>query len=110
MEHKRVGMLPAPDFGRQLSRGRFQRVLRYWARGLPAERAKIKQKPCTQIDPWVKGFNAAREREIVPGSSITPDESMFEWKGKSGFGGLPHQSYIHQTETGTFGYRKEDSV
>ena len=91
---KRVGMLPAPDFGRQLSRDRFQRVLRYWARGLPTERQKIKENPWAQIDPWVKGFNAAREREIKPGSCVTPDESMFEWKGKSGFGGLPHQSYI----------------
>jgi hypothetical protein len=91
---KKVGMLPAPDFGRQLSRDRFQRVLRYWSRGLPAERQKIKDNPWAQIDPWVKGFNAARLREIKPGSCVTPDESMFEWKGKSGFGGLPHQSYI----------------
>jgi hypothetical protein len=91
---KRVGMLPAPDFGRQLSQDRFQRVLRYWARGLPEERQKIRDNPWAQVDPWVKGFNAAREREIKPGSCITPDESMFEWKGKSGFGGLPHLAYI----------------
>ena len=91
---KRVGMLPPPDFGRQLSHDRFQRVLRYWARGLLEERQKLKENPWAQIDPWVKGFNAAREREIVPGSSITPDESIFEWKDKNGFGGLPHQSYI----------------
>jgi hypothetical protein len=33
-------------------------------------------------------------REIKPGSCLTPDEMMFEWKGKSGFSGLPHLSYI----------------
>jgi hypothetical protein len=42
----------------------------------------------------VKSFNEARMREIKPGSCLTPDEMMFEWKGKSGFGGLPHLSYI----------------
>ena len=51
---KRVGMMPAPDFGRQLSHDRFQRVLRYWARGLPEEREKVKQNPWAQTDPWVK--------------------------------------------------------
>jgi hypothetical protein len=91
---KKVGMLPAPDFGRQLSNDRFRRVVRYWARGLPEERDKLKRNPWAQIDPWVKGFNEARNREIKPGSSVTPDESMFEWKGKSGFGGLPHLSLI----------------
>ena len=91
---KRMGMLPAPDFGRQLSNDRFRRVLRYWARGLPVERDKLKSNPWAQIDPWVKGFNEARKREIKPGSCVTPDESMYEWKGKSGFGGLPHMSLI----------------
>ena len=86
--------MPAPDFGRQLSRDRFQRVLRYWARGIPADRDKLKLNPWAVIDPWVKGFNAARLREIKIGSCLTPDEMMFEWKGKSGFGGLPHMSYI----------------
>jgi hypothetical protein len=91
---KRVGMMPAPDFGRQLSHDRFKRVLRYWARGIPAEREKLKQNPWAEVDPWVKGFNAARKREINVGSCITPDEMMFAWKGKSGFGGLPHLSFI----------------
>jgi hypothetical protein len=87
-------MMPAPDFGRQLSQDRFQRVLRYWARGLPAEREKLRLNPWAQIDPWVDGFNAAWLREVKPGSCLTPDESMFEWQGKSGHGGLPHLSYI----------------
>ena len=33
-------------------------------------------------------------KEIKPGSCLTPDEMMFEWKGESGFGGLPLLSYI----------------
>ena len=46
------------------------------------------------MDSWVKGFNEARLREIVAGSCVTPDEMMLEWKGKAGFGGLPHLSFI----------------
>ena len=91
---KRVGMMPPPDFGRQLSLDRFQRIQRYWGRGLPEERRALKQNPWAQIDPWVRGFNAARLREIKVGSCLTPDEMMFEWRGKSGYGGLPHMSYI----------------
>jgi hypothetical protein len=87
-------MMSAPDFGRQLSFDRFSRVLRYWARGFPADREKPRLNPWAVIDPWVKGFNASRLRELKVGSCITPDEMMFEWKGKSGFGGLPHMSYI----------------
>ncbi len=78
--------MPAPDFGRQLSHDRFKRVLRYLARGIP-EREKLKQNPWAEVDPWVKGCNAARKREIKVGFCITPDEMMFEWKGKSGLGG-----------------------
>ena len=91
---KKVGMMPAPDFGRQLSFDRFQRILRYWARGMAWQRNKLRLNPWAQIDNWVKGFNEARLREIKIGSCVTPDEMMLEWKGKSGFGGLPHLSYI----------------
>jgi hypothetical protein len=87
-------MMRPPDFGRQLSLDRFQRILRYWGRGLPEERRKLKQNPWAQIDPWVRGLNAARLREIKVDSCLTPDEMMFEWRGESGYGGLPHMSYI----------------
>jgi hypothetical protein len=70
---KRVGIMPEPDFGRQLSQDRFQRVLRYWARGFPEQRGKLRINPWAQIDNWVKGFNAARLREMKIGSCITPD-------------------------------------
>ena len=91
---QRVGLMPPPDFGRQLSRDRFQRILRYWGRGLEEERGNLKDNPWAVIDPWIKGFNASRRREINPGTLLTPDEMMMEWRGKSGFGGLPHLSYI----------------
>jgi len=87
-------MMPGPDFGRQLSHDRFERIIRYWSRGLPMEREKLRLNPWAQIDPWVQGFNDARMREVKPGSCLTPDEMMLEWKGKSGHGGLPHLSYI----------------
>jgi hypothetical protein len=88
------GMMPAPDFGRVLSRDRFKKIVRYWSRGLQSERDNLKNRPWAQVDRWVKGFNASRLREICPGSSLTPDEMMLEWKGKSGNGGLPHLSFI----------------
>jgi hypothetical protein len=62
-------------------------LLGTWAVGL-------RLNPWATIDPWVDGFNEARFREILPGSLLTPDEMMMEWTGKSGFGGLPHLSYI----------------
>jgi hypothetical protein len=86
--------MPGPDFGRQLSHDRFERVVRYWSRGLPMEREQMRLNPWAQIDPWVQGFNDARLREVKPGSCLTPDEMMLEWKGKSGHGGLPHLSFI----------------
>jgi hypothetical protein len=46
------------------------------------------------VDRWVKGFNASTLREMSTGSSLTPDEMLLEWKGKSGNGGLPHLSFI----------------
>jgi hypothetical protein len=91
---QRVGLMPPPDFGRFLSQDRFSRILRYWARGRQDERDKLRDNVWAQIDPWVSGFNAARPREIRPGTLLTPDEMMMEWRGKSGFGGLPHLSYI----------------
>ena len=88
------GFMPPPDFGRVLSRDRFKRILRYWARGTTEDKEQLRANPWAQVDKWVRGFNAARLREIVPGSSLTPDEMMLEWKGKSGHGGLPHLSFI----------------
>ncbi len=78
------GMMPAPDFGRVLSRDRFKRIVRYWSRGLMTDRENLRGRPWAQVDRWVKGFNAARLRGVSPGSSLTPDEMMLEWKGKSG--------------------------
>jgi hypothetical protein len=88
------GLMPPPDFGKHLSRDRFKRICRYWARGLKRERDRLRDNPWAQVDSWVKGFNEARLREIVAGSCVTPDEMMLEWKGKAGFGGLPHLSFI----------------
>jgi hypothetical protein len=88
------GLMPPPDFGKHLSRDRFKRICRYWARGLKKERDRLRDNPWAQVDSWVKGFNDARLREIVAGSCVTPDEMMLEWKGKAGYGGLPHLSFI----------------
>jgi hypothetical protein len=87
-------LMPAPGFGRLMSRDKFRRILRYWARGTQEDKDQLRTNPWTQVDKWVRGFNHARQREICPGSSLTPDEMMLEWKGKSGHGGLPHLSFI----------------
>jgi hypothetical protein len=89
-----LGLMPPPDFGKHLSRDRFKRICRYWARGLEQERDRLRDNPWAQVDSWVKGFNEARLREILPRSCVTPDEMMLEWKGKAGYGGLPHLSFI----------------
>ena len=88
------GLMPAPDFGRLMSRHKFKRILRYWARGTQEDKDQLRTNPWAQVDKWVRGFNHARLREICPGSNLTPDEMMLEWKGKSGHGGLPHLSFI----------------
>ena len=91
---KTMGLMPPPDFGKHLSRDKFKRIIRYWSRGLKAERDRLRLNPWAQVDSWVKGYNEARLREIRPGTCLTPDEMMLEWKGKAGFGGLPHLSFI----------------
>jgi hypothetical protein len=58
------------------------------------DQENLRVRPWVQVDRWVKRFNAARLREVSPGSSLTLDDMMLEWKGKSGNGGLPHLSFI----------------
>ncbi len=41
---QRVGLMPPPDFGRFLSRDRFMRILRYWARVRQEERDKLRDR------------------------------------------------------------------
>ena len=88
-------MLAPPDFGRVLSYDRFQRILRYLARG-PAETEVLKE-----TDPWaeirwmVDGFNTTRKNAFKCGWIVTPDESMIQWTGASGPPiGMPHMSFV----------------
>jgi hypothetical protein len=48
------------------------------------------------VDYFIDGHNAARKRELRPGSRLTPDESMVSWTGNSGPGGIPHLSFIRR--------------
>jgi hypothetical protein len=93
-------MLAPPDFGRVLSSDRFQRVLRYLARG-PTGTETVKQ-----TDPWaevrwlVDGFNSVRKQQFKCGWIVTPDESMIQWTGASGPpNGMPHMSYVPRKPT-----------
>ena len=90
----RKGMMPAPDFGLYLSRDRFKRVLRYWARGPRGTKAKLKDNPWEEVDYWVRAFNKCRKEELEVGTNLTPDEMMFAWRGKKGNGGIPHLSFL----------------
>ena len=47
---QRVGLMPAPDFGRFLSKDRFKRILRCWSRGLSEEREVLRLNPWATID------------------------------------------------------------
>jgi hypothetical protein len=71
-------MLKPPDFGLYLSKERFQRILRYWARGPDGTTEKLRENPWEEVDVWIRGFNKNRKREIILGTDVTPDEMMFE--------------------------------
>jgi hypothetical protein len=87
-------MMPAPDFGLFLSRDRFRKILRYWARGPVGTEDKLKENPWEEVDYWVRAFNKCRRDEIEAGTNVTPDEMMFAWRGKKGNGGIPHLSFL----------------
>ena len=91
---KRKGMMPAPDFGLYLSRDRFKKILRYWARGPEGTSEKLRNNPWEEVDYWVRAFNKIRREEIEVGTNVTPDEMMFAWRGKKGNGGIPHLSLL----------------
>jgi hypothetical protein len=93
---KRKGMLKPPDFGLYLSKDRFGRILRYWARGPDGTTEKLRENPWEEVDVWIRGFNKNRKREIILGTDVTPDEMMFEWTGNEGPGGIPHKSFIER--------------
>jgi hypothetical protein len=50
-------MMPAPDFGLFLSRDRFKKILRYWARGPEGTSEKLTDNPWEEVDYWVRAFN-----------------------------------------------------
>jgi hypothetical protein len=53
---KKKGMMPPPDFGLYLSRDRFRKILRYWARGPEGTEEKLKDNPWEEVDYWVRAF------------------------------------------------------
>lgn len=79
---------------RYISRDRFDRVLRYWARGPLGCEDALTEAPWSEVDWIIDGHNAARRKQFRPGSRLTPDESMVSWTGNSGPNGMPHLSYI----------------
>ena len=88
------GLRPAPDFGKYISRDRFDRVRRYLSRGPEGAKENLTEDPWAQVRWLIDGFNDCRRREVRCGASINPDESMWAWTGKSGVGGLPHLSFV----------------
>jgi hypothetical protein len=79
-----------------LSRDRFKRILRYWARGPRGTSEKLKNNPWEEVDYWVRAFNKSRKDELEVGTNVTPDEMMFAWRGKKGNGGIPHLSFLQR--------------
>jgi hypothetical protein len=89
-------MMPGPDFGLYLSQSRFEKIMRYLAYGPDGTPEKLVEKPWEEVDYWVRAFNKNRKEELVVGTDLTPDESMFAWKGKKGNGGIPHLSFVER--------------
>ena len=88
-------MLAPPDFGRVLSYDRFQRILRYLARGPDGTEALKEADPWAEIRWMVDGFNNTRRIAFKCGWIVTPDESMIQWTGASGPPiGMPHMSFV----------------
>ena len=109
-------LLPSMDLGRFMPRDAFDRILRN-LRLAPSTEAQIKEDAWFPIRALVHAFNANREKTVVPGPTITVDESMSVWKGlslkvKSALGcpdadtqmevcvGLPHQTKIIRKPVG----------
>ena len=82
------------DFGHVMTKDRFDRVFRYLRRGSADAQGKLEEDPWAEIREWIVGFNAKRRTELRPGWAVVPDESMIQWTGISGPGGLPHQSFV----------------
>ena len=89
---KRVGMMPAPNFGRHLDKERFTRILRYLKAG--PEGCEDEGDPWYPVRFMVGGYNKTRRRNFQWGWTAVIDETMFAWRGKGGAGGMPHLSYI----------------
>ena len=79
-----------------LSRDRFERILRYWAYSPENCWGELLEKPWTEVEYWIQGFNKNRRDELRVGTDLTPDEMMFAWRGKRGNGGIPHLSLVER--------------
>jgi len=87
-------MMQPPDFGKVLSRDRFSRVQRYLARGPLGAEEDLTDDPWSEVRWICDEFNCQRRIEFRMGWAVVPDESMIEWQGKSGPGGIPHLSHV----------------
>jgi hypothetical protein len=56
------GLLAPPDFGKILSKDRFERILRYWARGSLGVEDKLGEEPWGEVEWWIDGHNKVRTR------------------------------------------------
>jgi hypothetical protein len=106
-ETKKIGMMPPPNFGRHLNKGRFVRTLRHLGRG-PGGYEDVNG-PWCPVRCVVNGHNRTRKREFCWGWCCIVDETMFTWRGT----GLCRRSaarVIHTTQAGGPRMRTEDGV
>ena len=87
-------MMQPPDFGKVLSKDRFERVQRYLARGPLGAEDDLTDDPWSEVRWICDEFNCQRRLEFRMGWAVVVDESMIQWQGKSGPGGMPHLSYV----------------
>ena len=88
------GMIRSPDFGRVLTKDRFERVGRYLSRGPLGCEEDLGNDPWIEVRWILTKFNDKRRKQFRPGWALVPDETMIPWKGNAGPGGIPHISFI----------------
>jgi hypothetical protein len=74
----RKGMVEPPDFGRFMSKDRFARVLRYWARGPEDAENFLGVKPWGEVDWFLDGFNESRYPPPPHSTPQRPHSPMLE--------------------------------
>ena len=85
-----VGLIPAINWGRHLSRDRYLRITRYLSEAAPLPDGDLDRDRWRDVTWMIEAFNKSRKMHVKPGWLLCVDESMIAWTGN----GCPHLSYV----------------